>query len=114
MSLSKRENWLRGPTVDDFCAGTHGCRPKSRGPTVDKKKICVFSTRVGNCLLNSLRLSINSRGGSSPQIRRKLSNRDSESVTLKINNQQRVNSHVGLRRCMYAGIGWETPLLTHG
>jgi hypothetical protein len=31
----KRENWSRGPTVDDFCAGTHGCRPKSRGPTVD-------------------------------------------------------------------------------
>ena len=34
-SARKRENWSRGPTVDDFCAGTHGCRPKSRGPTVD-------------------------------------------------------------------------------
>ncbi len=33
----KRENWSMGPTVDDFCAGTHGCRPKSRGPTDDPR-----------------------------------------------------------------------------
>ena len=33
----KRENWSRGPTVDDFCAGTHRCRPKSRGPTDDPR-----------------------------------------------------------------------------
>ena len=41
-SARKRENWSRGPTVDDFCAGTHGCPPKigdprltHRGPRVD-------------------------------------------------------------------------------
>ena len=27
-SARKRENWSRGPIVDDFCAGTHGCRPR--------------------------------------------------------------------------------------
>ena len=41
-SVRKRENWSRGPTVEDFCAGTHGCPPKigdprltNRGPRVD-------------------------------------------------------------------------------
>ena len=41
-SARKRESWSRGPTVDDFCAGTHGCPPKigdprltHRGPRVD-------------------------------------------------------------------------------
>ena len=45
-SARKRESWSRGPTVDDFCAGTHGCPPKigdprltHRGPRVDLRPV---------------------------------------------------------------------------
>ena len=50
-SPRKRENWSRGPTVDDFCAGTHGCPPKigdprltHRGPRVDLRPLVCFIT----------------------------------------------------------------------
>jgi len=46
---SKRENWSRGPTVDDFCAGTHGCRPKSRGPRVDHPGLTFDLQKVLKC-----------------------------------------------------------------
>jgi len=58
-SARKRENWSRGPTVDDFCAGTHGCPPKigdprltHRGPRVDLRPcncvVTVSSTGAEN------------------------------------------------------------------
>ena len=52
-SARKRESWSRGPTVDDFCAGTHGCPPKigdprltQRGPRVDLRPLVLRNCAV--------------------------------------------------------------------
>ena len=51
-SARKIESWSRGPTVDDFCAGTHGCPPKigdprltHRGPRVDRPSLTATEQR---------------------------------------------------------------------